>query len=32
MGKILKIREVGDPVLENICKEVDLERNKRKYF
>lgn len=24
MGKILKIREIGDPVLGNICEEVDV--------
>ena len=24
MGKILKIRQVGDPVLSNISKEVDI--------
>ena len=25
MGKILKIREVGDSILENICTDVDIE-------
>ena len=25
MGKILKIREVGDPILKNICTDVDIE-------
>lgn len=24
MGKILRIREVGDPILSTICKEVDI--------
>ena len=24
MGKILKVREVGDPILEKICDEVDV--------
>lgn len=24
MGKVLKIREVGDPILSTICKEVDV--------
>ena len=24
MGKVLKIREVGDPILENICERVDI--------
>ena len=25
MGKILKIREVGDPVLNLVCKKVDIQ-------
>ncbi len=25
MGKILKIREVGDPILSNKCKKIDIE-------
>ena len=25
MGKVLKIREVGDPILKNICTDVDIE-------
>jgi hypothetical protein len=29
MGRVLKIREVGDPILKKICKEVVLERNSR---
>ena len=24
MGKVLKVREVGDPVLEKECVEVDI--------
>lgn len=29
MKKILKVLEVGDPILEKKCREVDLKRNKR---
>ena len=25
MGKILKVREVGDPILEKVCDKVDIE-------
>ena len=24
MGKILKVREVGDPILEKVCDKVDI--------
>ena len=24
MGKVLKIREVGDPILEKECEEIDI--------
>ena len=24
MGKVLKVREVGDPILSTICEEVDI--------
>ena len=24
MARVLKIREVGDPILQTICKEVDI--------
>ncbi len=30
MGKILKIREVGDPVLSTICEEVDIKNIDKK--
>ena len=29
MGKILKIREVGDPILSNKCKEINIENIKK---
>ncbi len=29
MGKVLEIREVGDPILKKVCKEVDLNRYKQ---
>ena len=27
--KVLKIREIGDPVLNTVCQEVDINRNWR---
>lgn len=24
MGKVIKVREVGEPILEKICEEVDI--------
>ena len=24
MGKVLRVREVGDPILEKICEKVDI--------
>ena len=24
MGKVIQVREVGDPVLEKVCDEVDI--------
>jgi len=27
MGKVLAIRQVGDPILKEKCKEVDVKRN-----
>ena len=32
MGKILKIREVGDPVLNLVCKKVDIQNINNEIF
>lgn len=24
MGKVLRVREIGDPILEKICEKVDI--------
>ncbi len=29
MKRVLKVSEIGNPILEKKCKEVDLKRNKR---
>lgn len=29
MGKVLAIRQVGDPILKEICKEVNIKRYKK---
>lgn len=31
MGKVLKVREVGDPILSIKCKEVDVKTLTKKY-
>ena len=30
MGKVLKVREVGDPILEKECEEIEIRNIKMK--
>ena len=30
MGKVLAIRQVGDPILKEKCKEVNIKKKKKK--
>lgn len=32
MGKVIKVREIGNPVLEKICDKVDIKNIELTYY